>query len=71
MLVLSRKVGEKLLIGDHIEITVVRLSTNSVRLGVDAPRSFQIVRQEIKDQPLPAELENAPEEDEPSATGSR
>jgi carbon storage regulator len=49
MLVLSRKVGEKILIGDEIQITVVRVCQNTVRIGVEAPRNFQIVREEIKD----------------------
>jgi carbon storage regulator len=71
MLVLCRKVGEKVQIGDHIEITVVRISQNSVRLGVDAPRDFQIVRNEIKGQPLSADLDRATEEDEPSTAGPR
>jgi carbon storage regulator len=59
MLVLSRKVGEKLLIGDQVEITVVRVSQNSVRLGVDAPKHFSIVRQEIKEEPAPGPFRTA------------
>ena len=50
MLVLSRKVGEKILIGDNIAVTVVRLAQGSVRIGVEAPENMQIVREEIKDQ---------------------
>lgn len=53
MLVLSRKVGEKILIGDDIEITVVRVCQNTVRIGVEAPRHYQIVREEIKDVSVP------------------
>jgi carbon storage regulator len=49
MLVLSRKVGEKIQIGDDIQITVVRVCQNTVRIGVEAPRNYQIVREEIKD----------------------
>ncbi len=49
MLVLSRKVGERILIGDDIQITVVRVSQNTVRIGVEAPRNYQIVREELKD----------------------
>jgi carbon storage regulator len=49
MLVLSRKVGEKILIGDDIQITVVRVCQNTVRIGVEAPQSYQIVREELKD----------------------
>jgi len=50
MLVLSRKVGEKILIGDNIAVTVVRVAQGIVRLGVEAPREMPIVREEIKDQ---------------------
>lgn len=50
MLVLSRKVGEKILIGDNIAVTVVRVAQGSVRIGVEAPDNMQIVREEIKDQ---------------------
>jgi carbon storage regulator len=50
MLVLSRKVGERILIGDNIAVTVVRIAQGSVRIGVEAPGNLQIVREEIKDQ---------------------
>jgi carbon storage regulator len=49
MLVLSRKVGEKILIGDNISVTVVRVAPGVVRLGVEAPQNMSIVREEIKD----------------------
>ncbi|HVJ69611.1 MAG TPA: carbon storage regulator [Caulifigura sp.] len=47
MLVLSRKPGERILIGDNVAITVVRIGPNSVRLGIDAPRDMNIVREEL------------------------
>ncbi len=50
MLVLSRKVGEKILIGDTIAVTVVRVAQGIVRIGVEAPRELPIVREEIKGQ---------------------
>jgi len=50
MLVLSRKVGEKILIGDDISVTVVRVVQGTVRIGVEAPQNLPIVREEIKDQ---------------------
>lgn len=49
MLVLSRKVGEKIFIGDKIAVTVVRVAQGIVRLGVEAPKELPIVREEIKD----------------------
>ena len=48
MLVLSRKEGEKILIGDQIEITVVRVSPTSVRIGLVAPPHLTIIREELK-----------------------
>ena len=47
MLVLSRKPGEKILIGDNVTITIVRIGPNTVRLGIDAPREMNIVREEL------------------------
>lgn len=47
MLVLSRKAGERILVGDKIVITVVRIGPNAVRLGIDAPKGENIVREEL------------------------
>ncbi len=47
MLVLSRKVGERILIGDNIAITIVRVAQGSVRIGVDAPDNLNVVREEV------------------------
>ena len=48
MLVLSRKVGERVLIGEDISITVVRITGGGVRLGIDAPHELPVVREELK-----------------------
>jgi carbon storage regulator len=47
MLVLTRKLMEKLFIGDDICVTVVRLEGGQVRLGIDAPRHVSVVRAEL------------------------
>jgi carbon storage regulator len=47
MLVLTRKVGEEILIGDRINIKVIEISGNKVRLGIDAPANLRIYREEI------------------------
>ena len=47
MLVLSRKPGERILIGDNVTVTIVRIGPNNVRLGIDAPREMNIVREEL------------------------
>jgi carbon storage regulator len=48
MLVLSRKAGERILIGDQITVTVVRIAPGVVRIGIDAPENLPIVREELK-----------------------
>jgi len=47
MLVLARKKGEAIVIGDHIEIIVLDTEGDTVRLGISAPKNVQIHRQEI------------------------
>lgn len=47
MLVLSRKLGEKIFIGDNICITVVDIDRGKIRLGIEAPREVAIYRQEL------------------------
>ncbi len=47
MLVLSRKPGEKIVIGNGITITVVGLTSNQVRVGIDAPEQVRILRAEL------------------------
>jgi carbon storage regulator len=54
MLVLTRKLMERLFIGDDICVTVVRLEGGQVRLGIDAPRDVAVVRAElVPDRPAP------------------
>jgi carbon storage regulator len=47
MLVLSRKPGEALRVGDEVEITVVEVKGDMVRLGIQAPRTVQVWRKEL------------------------
>lgn len=57
MLVLSRKVGEKLIIGDNIVVTINRINGPTVSIGLEAPREVRIVRGELlKQQPPQSEL---------------
>lgn len=48
MLVLSRKVGERIWIGEDIAVTVVRVTGGGVRLGIEAPEELAVVREELK-----------------------
>ena len=47
MLVITRRAGEGILIGDNIELQVIELSHSRVKLGIAAPRSLGILRKEI------------------------
>jgi carbon storage regulator len=55
MLVLSRKIGEQLIIDDNIIVTVVAIEGNKIRLGVTAPRSVPVDRGEIHQRKLEEE----------------
>ena len=48
MLVLSRKVGQRILIGDKIAVTVVRIGQGGVRIGIEAPDELEVIREELK-----------------------
>jgi carbon storage regulator len=47
MLILTRRVGETLMIGDEVTVTVLGVKGNQVRLGVNAPRTVAVHREEI------------------------
>jgi carbon storage regulator len=49
MLILSRKVDEKIMIGDDISISILDIRGDQVRLGVNAPKSVKVFRQEVFD----------------------
>ena len=53
MLILSRKVGERILIGDGIEVIIQRVSGERVALGLAAPRDVKILRGELEYYPDP------------------
>ena len=47
MLILTRKIGESIVIGDDIVIKVVETGKNSIRIGIDAPREITVLRHEV------------------------
>ena len=49
MLVLTRKVGQKILIGENVEVTILGVSGGQIKVGVAAPRSVNVDREEIRD----------------------
>ena len=57
MLVLSRKLGEKIYINDNICITVVDIDRGKIRLGIEAPREVPIFRKELLSEPAPVKAD--------------
>jgi carbon storage regulator len=49
MLILSRKINEKIMIGDEISVSVIEIRGDQVRLGVEAPKAVKVFRQEVFD----------------------
>jgi carbon storage regulator len=50
MLVLTRHIGESIVISDDIEITVVEIQGDKIRIGINAPRNITILRKELIDE---------------------
>ncbi|WP_294379072.1 carbon storage regulator CsrA [uncultured Clostridium sp.] len=50
MLIITRKKGESLMIGDDIEITISKIEDGSVKIGIQAPKNVSILRKELYDQ---------------------
>lgn len=66
MLVLTRREGESLMIGENIVVTVTSIRGNQVRFGVDAPPEIEVYREEvyqrIQDEKIKAMMENSKDE---------
>jgi carbon storage regulator len=62
MLVISRKINEKIKIGENIEIVIVSIDKNQVKIGIEAPKNLTILRSEL--------LENIKEQNIKAAKGN-
>lgn len=69
MLILTRRVGESLMIGDEINVTVLSIRGNQVRIGVNAPKNVSVHREEIYER-IRSEGEQGEPGPEESDTGS-
>ena len=47
MLILSRKINEKVIIGDDITVSIIEVRGDQVRIGIDAPKKVKVFRQEV------------------------
>ncbi|MDH5485168.1 MAG: carbon storage regulator CsrA [Gammaproteobacteria bacterium] len=61
MLILTRRVGETLMIGDEVTVTVLGVKGNQVRIGINAPKEVSVHREEIYDR-IKREQENGTEQ---------
>jgi carbon storage regulator len=67
MLVLSRRVGERLVIGDDIVVTVIEVRSDGVRIGIDAPRHVRVHRAEVLDALTAANVDAVAADDQTAA----
>ena len=60
MLILTRRIGESLIIGNNVKLTVCGISSNQVRISIEAPRNVSVHRKEIYDKILAGKDGNLP-----------
>lgn len=68
MLILTRRVGESVMIGDDVSITVLGVKGNQVRLGINAPKSVAVHREEIYQRIKREQAAGGPHESPPEET---
>jgi carbon storage regulator len=64
MLIITRRPGERVMLGDDVVIQVIEVSGSNVRIGIDAPKSVAIYREEIFDAVKGSKGADAPAQDE-------
>ena len=58
MLVLTRKRGQSILLGDNIEVTILEINRDSVKIGINAPKNVEILRKELYEEIKKTNLES-------------
>ncbi|HOL55755.1 MAG TPA: carbon storage regulator CsrA [bacterium] len=58
MLVLTRKRGQSILLGDNIEVTILEINRDSVKIGINAPKNVEILRKELYEEIKRTNLES-------------
>ena len=71
MLILTRRNGESLMIGDDVKITILGIKGNQVRIGIDAPREVEVHREEIYERIKRENTTSGPGDDEDLAVMDR
>ena len=66
MLILTRRVGETVMIGDDVTITVLGVKGNQVRVGINAPKSVAVHREEIYERIKREQVPESPEKPKPA-----
>ncbi len=59
MLILTRKIGESIIIGDDIVVKVIETGKNNIRIGIDAPKEISVLRQEVYESIQQANIESS------------
>jgi carbon storage regulator len=59
MLILTRRIGETLMIGTEVSVTIVGVNGNQVKLGINAPREIEVHREEVYDRVQKEKLSQA------------
>jgi carbon storage regulator len=67
MLILTRRVGETVMIGNEVTVTILGVKGNQVRVGINAPKTIAVHREEIYDRIKREQEGNNPSDDEPQS----